>query len=63
MFARCRRLLLRLLREDTGSSEVEFILLTAFVVIPLTVVLPGYLVLTFRHAYERIGWWINLPIP
>jgi Flp pilus assembly pilin Flp len=58
-----RQVLRRFCLEESGSSEVEFILLTAFVVVPLTFVLPAYLVGTFRGAYGRIGWWINLPIP
>lgn len=56
---RCRRFV----RDESGSSEVEYLLLTGAIVLPLSVFLSSLLIRSFAIWFGRIGWWINLPFP
>ncbi len=49
--------------DESGSSEVEYLLLTGAIVLPLSVLLSSLLVSSFTVWFGRIGWWINLPFP
>ena len=63
MMSRVGHRLRRFASEEAGSSEVEYILLTAFIVLPLSVVFFYLLTSSFAFYFGRIGWWINLPFP
>ena len=49
--------------DESGSSEVESILILALVVMPLTAIIPIILIKSFTEFFGRVGWWINLPFP
>ena len=53
----------RFASDESGSSEVEYILLTALIVLPMSVLLFYLLVSSFAFYFGRVGWWINLPFP
>jgi len=57
--ARCRHFV----SDESGSSEVEYLLLTGAIVLPLSVLLSSLLVSSFAIWFGRLGWWINLPFP
>jgi hypothetical protein len=59
---RLGRRLARLRVDERATSDVEYILVTAMVVLPLFVIPP--LVIRANLAwFDRTGWWINLPFP
>ena len=49
--------------DESGSSEVEYLLLTGAIVLPLSELLSSLLITSFTVWFGRIGWWINLPFP
>ena len=53
----------RFVSDESGSSEVEYILLTALIVLPMSVLFFYLLVSSFAFYFGRVGWWINLPFP
>lgn len=58
-----RTSLRRFAADESGSSEVEYLLLTGAIVLPLAVLLSSLLITSFTVWFGRIGWWINLPFP
>jgi hypothetical protein len=51
-----------LFRDDHGTSDVEYILLTALIVIPLLVV-PALIIQSNRAFWDRVSYWTSLPFP
>ncbi len=49
-------------RDERATSDVEYILITAMVVLPMFVV-PPLLIRSHSHFYDRIAFWIDLPVP
>jgi hypothetical protein len=56
------RRLRRLAADQRATSDVEYVLVTAMVVLPLFVI-PPMLIRENVAWFERTGWWINLPFP
>jgi len=56
------RALRRLLADEQATSDVEYILLTAFVVLPLFAV-PPLIISANADFYHRAQPWIDLPFP
>ena len=52
----------KLWSDESGSSAVETVLLTALVVLPL-LVLPPLIVRSNAIVFDRIAPWTNLPFP
>lgn len=52
----------RFLRDEAGTSDVEYVLITAAVVLPLFVV-PWMVGNANRTVFERLGHWTCLPFP
>ena len=52
----------RLLADERATSDVEYILLTAFVVLPLFAV-PPLIISANADFYHRAQPWIDLPFP
>lgn len=59
LWARCRRLL----RDEEASTEVEYLLITGMVVVPMFLAIPPMLISVTVDYFDRIHFWINLPIP
>jgi hypothetical protein len=59
---RDRSFLARLAHCESGTSDVEYVLLTALVVLPLLVV-PPLLIKGNVWVFERISGWMSLPYP
>lgn len=56
------RRLRRLGADQRATSDVEYILVTAMVILPMLVIPP--MVIRANVAwFDRTGWWINLPYP
>jgi len=49
-------------RED-AAVEVEYMLILAFVIVPLSLLLPGVIIATNASYFERLDYWVNLPFP
>lgn len=56
------RALRRLLADEQATSDVEYILLTAMVVLPLFAV-PPLIISANASFYHRAQPWIDLPFP
>ncbi|MFV1959995.1 MAG: hypothetical protein ACC662_11360 [Planctomycetota bacterium] len=56
------RALGRLLHDEQATSDVEYILLTALVVLPLFAV-PALIISANVDFYHRAQPWIDLPFP
>ena len=57
-----RRVLARLHTDESGSSAVETVLLTAFIVLPL-LALPPLVMDANATVFDRVAPWTNLPFP
>ena len=51
-----------LLADENGTSDVEYILITAFIVLPLFA-MPALIMRTNAWFFERVVTWTNLPFP
>ncbi len=54
--------LARFARDERATSDVEYILITAMVVLPMFVI-PPLLIRSHSHFYDRLALWIDLPVP
>lgn len=52
----------RLLADERATSDVEYILISAMVVLPLFAV-PPLLISANTDFYHRVEPWIDLPFP
>ncbi len=59
---RAWRRLARFPRDERATSDVEYILITAMVVLPMFVV-PPLLISSHSNFYDRLALWIDLPVP
>jgi hypothetical protein len=57
-----RRRLRRFLKAEEATSDVEYILLTATVVLPLFAV-PPLLIDANVRFFDRVSFWVHLPFP
>jgi hypothetical protein len=48
--------------DERATSDVEYILITAMVVLPLFVV-PPLLIRSHSRYYDRVAFWVDLPVP
>ncbi len=53
----------RLWRDESGTSDVEYVMITALIVIPMFLVVPALIVAGNVWFFDRIHLWINLPFP
>ena len=52
----------RLLADESGTSDVEYILLTAMIILPMFA-LPPLIIDANAHFYHRLEPWTDLPFP
>ena len=50
-------------RRQDAAVEVEYVLIMAFVIVPLSLALPGFIIWTNREFFERLDFWTHLPFP
>ena len=50
-------------RREDASIEVEYVLILAFVIVPLCLVLPAIIISTNANYFGRLDFWVNLPFP
>lgn len=48
--------------DDGATSDVEYILLTAMVILPMFAI-PPMLISVNVFFFERFSFWVNLPFP
>ena len=53
----------RFFRDESGTSDVEYVLITALVVPPLLIVVPPLLMAANYVMFDRIHFWVNMPFP
>jgi hypothetical protein len=61
-WARAWARLRRLPADERATSDVEYVLVTAMVILPLFV-LPPFVIRANLEWFRKTGWWINLPFP
>lgn len=49
--------------DESGTSDVEYILITAMVILPLCVALPWFIIRVNAAMFDRIDMVVNLPFP
>ena len=57
------RAIRRFLADERATSDVEYILLTALIVIPLFLTVPPLIISANADFYHRAQPWIDLPFP
>ncbi len=58
-----RRRWRRLWADESATSDVEYILLVGFVVLPLCYFVPWAVISVNAHVFDRINIVVNLPFP
>ncbi len=58
-----RKRLRRFLSDDRATSDVEYILLVALVILPLCLIIPYVIIDTNASFFDRINIFVNLPFP
>lgn len=57
------RAIRRFLADERATSDVEYILLTALIVVPLCLSVPPLIISANADFYHRAQPWIDLPFP